>query len=169
MMIRSNFVERRKNNRFKAKKGPLVEFLKPRLFNLGKPRIVKTASIVDISKEGLSFEYVDKNMWSLDFNELYIGDSIDEIKIEKVPFKVVSDFSISRIQNSTFLRRCGVKFGELTAEQKAQLHYFILDHAISDHPIDRRTHHQEQNQVEELNHRGLDGRKAVERRERALP
>jgi len=167
-MIRSNFAERRKHNRFKVKKGPLVEFLKPRFLKLGKPRIVKTAQIVDISLKGLAFEYVDHNMWSPDFNELSIAEAIDKIKIEKVPFRAISDFSISRIENSTFLRRCGVKFGELTPNQKDQLHFFIQGHKISANPADRRAG-RDRRQLDELKSDDLSRRKGVERREKLLP
>ena len=47
------FAELRKQNRFKIREGIIVAFQKPRLFNLGRPRIVKTASITDINKRGL--------------------------------------------------------------------------------------------------------------------
>ena len=134
MISKKDFVERRKQLRVKIKEGAFVEFHKPRLFNLGKPRIIKSFSIIDMSLNGLAFQYADRNMWSYDFNQLSISKTISKTddKIEKVPFKAVSDFSVSRLANSRFIRRCGVKFGKLTLAQKSQLVSFIRNHAISE-------------------------------------
>jgi len=139
MIIRSNFVERRKHNRFEVKEGAVAGFHKPFLFGWGKSRIVKSAKITDISLDGLAFQYIDQNMWSPKYNELSISKTDDEIKIEKVPFKAVSDFTKSRLPNAKFLRRCGIRFGKLTPNQKHQLHYFIQDNTSTNQPMDRRT------------------------------
>ena len=134
IVSKKDFVERRKQLRVKIKEGAFVEFHKPRLFNLGKPRIIKSFSIIDISVKGLAFQYVDRNMWSHDFNPLSISKSISKTddKIGKVPFKAVSDFIVSRHANSILIKRCGVKFGKLTLAQKSQLVSFIRNHAISE-------------------------------------
>lgn len=117
-----SFVELRKQQRFNLKDGVFVEFYKPRLFNWGSPRIVNYAQITEISEGGLGFIYVDREMWSLDLNELTISDNINETKIDKIPFKVLRDFPISKLPNSKYLRKCGVKFGELTSDQKSGLY-----------------------------------------------
>ena len=78
------FVELRKHKRFNLKEGVFVEFYKPRLFNLGNPRIFKYASVTDISEGGLGFVYTDRQMWLLDLNELTISDKINDIKIDKI-------------------------------------------------------------------------------------
>ena len=132
MIAKSNFVERRKHNRVIIKEGAFVEFYKPRLFKLGKPRILKSASIIDISTGGLAFQYIDRNMWSPDFFELSISKTADKIKIDEVQFKAVSDFSISRLSNSKFTRRRGVKFEKLTSTQKSQLFHLIQNQTIGD-------------------------------------
>jgi hypothetical protein len=132
MTNRAGFIERRKRKRSKAKEGTLAEFHKPRLFKFGKSRIVKSAPIVDISLKGLAFQYTGRNMWSPNFNELSISRIADEVKIDKIPYQAVSDFSISNAANSIFLRRCSVKFGELTPAQKSQLANFIQNQTISD-------------------------------------
>ena len=129
MISRKGFVERRKQNRFKVKEGAFVEFYKPPLFKWGKPRIVKTASIIDISIEGLAFQYIDLKMLSFDFYELSVFKSAGEIKINKIPFKAVSDFSISRLSNSKLIRRCGIKFEKLTPYQQSQLRRLIQHYA----------------------------------------
>ncbi len=129
MTIKSNIIERRKQHRFKVKEGAFAEFHKPRFFKLGKSRMVKSAPIINISIEGLAFEYTDGDMWSPEFNELSISKTADDIQIEKVPFKAISDFLTSRPSDSMFIRRCGVKFGDLTPTQKDQLHRFIQIYA----------------------------------------
>ena len=132
MKNRKGFIEKRRWNRFKVKTGVFAEFFKPRFLNLGKPHLVRSAPIIDVSLEGLSFQYIDRNMWSPNFNELTISNSVttDEIKIDKVPFKAVSDFPITRLPNFIFKRRCGVKFEKLTLNQKHQLQSFIQNYAV---------------------------------------
>jgi hypothetical protein len=115
------------------KEGVFVEFYKPYLFNLGSPRIVNNSQITEISNGGLGFKYVDHKMWSLDLNELNISDNINEIKIDKIPFKILRDFPISKLPNSKYLRKCGVKFGVLTSDQKSSLYSLIHTHTISNH------------------------------------
>jgi hypothetical protein len=103
-------------------------------------------------------------MWSTDFNKLTISKAADKIKIDKIPFKAISDFSTSRLPNSKFLRRCGVQFGELRPVQKNQIHYFIQNLT---HTTDRRTvkNRRESNAPKDD---GLERRDTVERRKRLL-
>ena len=132
MISKGNFVELRKHDRVKIKEDAFVELYKPRLFKLGKPPIVKFASIVDIGLGGLAFQYTDPNMWTADLNVLSIANTAEKIKIDRVPFIAVSDFLRSRNSDSTFTRRCGVEFGELTFTQKFQMANFIQNQTITD-------------------------------------
>lgn len=56
MSIIHYLVERREHERYLVKEGIVAEFHKPRLFKLGKSRIVKSVPIVDISLGGLAFQ-----------------------------------------------------------------------------------------------------------------
>jgi len=132
MTTRKDSIERRRHNRAKIKGEAFVEFNKPRLIKLGKPRIAYSAAIIDISGGGLAFEYADRHMLSPDFYQLSISTTANNIKISEVPFKAVSDFPISRLSNSKFIRRRGVQFGELTPNKKFQLGAFIKNHTIVD-------------------------------------
>ena len=123
------FAELRKQGRFKIRDGIIVAFQKPRLFNLGKPRIVKTASITDINKRGLSFQYISNKMWPTDFNKLSILQTTDEIEIDNVPYEVVSDFKASNFTKSKPIRKCGVKFRELTLNQSILLNHLLLSYS----------------------------------------
>jgi hypothetical protein len=120
------FAELRKQNRFKIREGIIVAFQKPRLFNLGRPRIAKTASITDINRRGLAFQYMSHKMWPADFNKLSILQTTDEIEIDNVPYEVVSDFKASNFTKSNPIRKCGVKFGELTLNQTILLNHLLL-------------------------------------------
>jgi len=138
LTIKKHFVERRKKNRFKVKEGALVQFYKPPRFKLGKPRVIKSAPIIDISVGGLRFEYIARNMWPHNFDSLVISKASDKTRIDNVPFKAVSDFPISTLPNSTTLRSCGVKFMGLSPNQKSYLDSFIRDYTISNQTGDRR-------------------------------
>lgn len=134
---REDLIERRKHKRFKVKEGAFVGFTKPCFLKLDKPLTFEHAALVDISRGGLAFKYVDCEMQSDDFNALTISKGENEIKIDKVPFEVISDFTLSKIPSSKSLRRCGVKFGNLTSSQKSSLYSFIHTHTISDYTMDR--------------------------------
>jgi len=159
------FVELRKHKRFNLKEGVFVEFYKPRLFNLGNPRIVNYAQITEISEGGLGFIYVDREMWLLDLNELTISDTINEIKIDKIAFKILRDFKISKLPNSKYLRKCSIKFDVLTSDQKSSLYSLIHTHTISDHTMDRRSG-KDSRQVADPHYKDLDKRNGIERRSR---
>ncbi len=122
------FAELRKQNRFKIREGIVAAFQKPRLFNLGRPRIVKTASIIDINRSGLAFQYISHKMWPTDFNKLLISQTTDEIEIDNVPYEVVSDFKASSFTKSKPIRKCGVKFGELTLNQTILLNHLLMSY-----------------------------------------
>ena len=122
------FAELRQQDRFRIREGIIVAFQKPRLFNLGKPRTVKTASIIDINRKGLSFQYISHKMWPPDFNKLSILQTTDEIEIDNVPYEVVSDFKASNYAKSKPIRKCGVKFGELTLNQAILLNHLLLNY-----------------------------------------
>ncbi len=102
--------ERRKHERYKAKSGTCtVES--------------KAGEIIDISMGGLAFSYVDRGDWtdeSLDTGMLF-GE--DDLCVEDLPLKIISDCAIN--SGLSIIRRCGVKFGELTPKQLSQLEYFI--------------------------------------------
>jgi len=104
-----SFVERRKHKRLRAEERTLAEF--------HKPRLVKSVPIADISFGGIGFQYTAGDLWPINFDTLTISNVPDEIRIDYVPFKTVSDFPIFRLVNSKSMRGYGVKFGELTSEQ----------------------------------------------------
>lgn len=159
------FVQRRKQDRLKVKEGAFVEFHKPGIMKLSKPRIIKSAPIISISKTGLEFQYIDHKMWSTNFKELSITMAGDDNVIREVPFKVVSDYAISKHSRAKFIRRCGVKFGKLTSSQKSFLDSFIESHTVHDYTTDRRGG-EERRKGEGIQFNGPDMRRGNERRKK---
>ena len=83
------------------------------------------AMVIDVSQEGMAFRYLGEDPINAETNELDILHE-DGFSLIKVPVKIVSDIMITCRKIRT--RRCGVKFGELTAKQKAQLDYLIKNY-----------------------------------------
>ena len=158
-----DFVDLRKQQRFKLKEGVFVEFYKPRLFNLGNLRLVNYAPVTDISEGGLGFVYTDRQMWLHDLNELTISDKINEIKIDNISFKILRDFKISKLPNSKYLRKCGVSFGVLTSEQKASLYSLVHSHTVINDTMDRRSG-KDRRQGSDLQNKDFNKRNGIERR-----
>ncbi|MBU0485929.1 MAG: PilZ domain-containing protein [Proteobacteria bacterium] len=83
----------------------------------------KTGQIIDISMGGLAFSYIDRGDWSNESLELGMLFGEGDLCIDELPLKIISDCAIGN--GISMIRRCGVKFGELTPKQIAQLEYFI--------------------------------------------
>jgi len=88
--------------------------------------------IKDISKGGLSFQYVfdgRKISGSIMVDIFHHGKEFD---LKDVPFKITSDSPVdSKVPFSTImLRHCGGKFSVLTDEQTSQLDRFIENHTL---------------------------------------
>lgn len=104
--------ERRKSKRIK---------LKDCKFETG----ARVGEIIDISIDGLAFCYIDTGTLPTDCEEgigRLFGEH-DDICLENLPYKVISDHALGSGVNVA--RRCGIKFGKLTARELAQLEYFI--------------------------------------------
>ncbi len=80
--------------------------------------------------EGLSFHYMVKEEQSNKSSDvLDIVVTKGDLYLGKVPFETVSDFEISQVPLSSItIKRCSVKFGELTNDQKSRLEDFIQNH-----------------------------------------
>jgi len=139
MIKRNKFVERRKAIRYRLKHEVRVEFYKTYPFNLRKPRFFKAIPIYDICLGGLGFLYTSRNMWPTDFDTFTLAAGSNENRIESVPYKIVTDFPLSKLKNSKSVRRCGVKFGDLSTNQKFDLSVLIRKHSNPKKIVDRRT------------------------------
>lgn len=120
MPKKKEFIERRKNKRFQVKSGAYVVF---------SPDPNLKCQIVDISVDGLAVLFAGKEDWfnkSLELSVL-LGD--DDVCLQKIPVEIVSLFTLASELSSNSktknIRRCGIKFGEITPEQRLQLEHFI--------------------------------------------
>ncbi len=118
MYKKKEFVERRKNSRFKVDEGA---------FAVPKPRTAVMGQIIDTSNGGLTFGYFDRQGRTKESFELTISMLSQGFKLDRVPCKTVSDFELPSdfIEDSVKKRRCSVKFGQMTSSQKERLEYFI--------------------------------------------
>jgi c-di-GMP-binding flagellar brake protein YcgR len=116
--------EHRKRKRFQVPKGVFV--------GIG-PHFTKVGRLTDLSTDGLAFRYVGNSKPSS-------GSYADIFTLEgdrfftNLQIKIVSDIEVSENgpPTSITIRRCSVKFEELTSPQKAELERFIKDHAIGE-------------------------------------
>jgi hypothetical protein len=103
-------------------------------FAVLRDHVSKVGQIMDISMSGLSFRYIVNGGSpdaSFELDILLVGHGLC---IEKVRFKKVSDFQIPNKSpfSPLLIRRCGVRFEELTLEQRSQLEDIIRKHALND-------------------------------------
>ena len=117
------FSEKRKDMRLKAREGA---FAVPE-FDAGVP-----GQIIDISMGGLAFRYMANGKRTSGSFLLDILISNDIFYLKKVPVITVSDFyeiDEEMLFSVILMRRCGVRFGDLTQSKVSQLKYFIQHHS----------------------------------------
>jgi c-di-GMP-binding flagellar brake protein YcgR len=87
--------------------------------------------LIDISKGGLSVQYLATNEKSGAYSELGIFSSVD-LAMERIPFRTVSDTEMDSELKSgiTKLKRYGLQFENLTPGQKTKLDCFIRNHTV---------------------------------------
>jgi hypothetical protein len=115
-------VERRKDKRFQVTHSAHAV--------LG-PHLRKVGQITDISRGGLAFRYIGCQ----DSSELCELDVLSARCCSvKLPFKTICDFEIANqfVLGSIPVRRRGVRFGDLTHDQKSELSRFIQDYTTGD-------------------------------------
>ena len=117
--------ERRQQKRFKAAEGAFAALV---------DQESRLGQIKDISSDGLSFRYIDSHEKLVNASELKIILGQRGLYLDKVPFKIISDFEIesefsfSRVN----MRQIGLEFGELTPGQRNRLDRFIKHHTIGE-------------------------------------
>lgn len=114
--------ERRKYERFLAPENALVALY---------GQSIKVGKLVDISRGGLSFEHIYEVFSITNDTELEISFWVEEFRLSKFPCRIVYNIVLPPAPEYEFLTirlktyRCGVKFKNLTDEQKEQLDQFI--------------------------------------------
>ena len=125
-MFGQHTTKRRQYRRLRVKEGKLA---------LIKADSFVVASIVNISKKGLAFQYMKDSETSLrGASELDIVSTNDDFILENLSFEKISESDVVNYNPITRIpmpiQCCGVKFCNITPEQVSQLDYFILHHSI---------------------------------------
>lgn len=116
--------EHRKRKRFQVPEGTFV--------GIG-PEFDKVGPLVDLSMTGLSFRYVGgKEPPKASYVDIFMTNG--EFYLGRLPIEPMENCEVVDTDPSTpsTLRRCGVKFGKLTQEQKTKLKKFIEQHTIGE-------------------------------------
>ena len=94
---------------------------------------VDVAQMTDISKGGLSFRYFLDEKQPQDYSDLGIFMSDNDFAIDQILFETVSNTVSNSSQfSSIVMKRCGVQFKNLTAEQTSMLEYYLLNHTMGE-------------------------------------
>lgn len=117
-------LEKRKYHRYLAREGAIVA-LKPHARILGQ--------MIDISLGGLAFRYIESNQKPDNPTDLIILVAQDRFRLDKIPFKTVSDQEIANTVSfsSIRMRRRNVEFGNLSIIQESAVKDFIINHTIT--------------------------------------
>lgn len=127
----------RRNVRLAVKSGASVMFKKTPRFRLGKPRIVQSADIIDINANGLRVQYSSDTKWSTQFDQISIV-SADEISIiDDIYCKIISDCQVAQPSDGRYSRVCGLKFQELSEQQKYRINKFIEENTVDPDDLTR--------------------------------
>jgi hypothetical protein len=113
--------KKRKYRRFQVQKGGFVLF---------GSLVTELGQITDISRRGLAFRYLAHGNWSNRSSELVIYLADKGFYLGKVPSETIWDHETVDQFPLSFLRmrHRGVRFGELTRDQKRQIRYFLRNH-----------------------------------------
>jgi hypothetical protein len=117
-MTGQDLPERRKFRRLQAKEDT---------FALLRGQVSKLGRVIDISNGGLAFRYVSIGEHLKSTFELDLVSPKDNLRLNGLPVKVVSNFETQSKTPSRQirLRRVGVQFRELTQYQMSQLQHFM--------------------------------------------
>ncbi len=112
--------ERRRHSRFKVLSDAFV---------ILKPSDTAVGRIIDISMDGLTFEYLLGKGRPNEPTELEIVVTDGTFHFNHIPCKAIWDLTTYESPHtSTRGKRCGVQFGDLTDGEQAQLEHFIEKH-----------------------------------------
>ncbi len=104
-------------------------------FAVFRPEFERLGRIKDISRGGLSCVYLDDKFISKNGSELKVDILLPngEFYLSVVPCEVIYDLNMVEEEYKSSIsfmesRRCGLKFGELSDDQTAQLDFFLNNH-----------------------------------------
>ena len=117
MAVKTDLTEKRKYKRFKAKEGAFALLASDN----------KLGQIKNISRGGLTFQYIGADTPSKGSTEIEIFSPALDFYLKKVPIKSIEDAEIeSDVPFSSIpTKQLSVQFGEMTSMQLTLLNHFI--------------------------------------------
>ncbi len=118
----NDLTERRKEKRHKVQDG---------VFAVAMPFSLLLGQLIDISKEGLSFQYIADEINLEKSSELGIFLTGKGFQIKEIPINVISDVSAKDTLSSISMtmNRCGIQYKTLNQEQISQLDSIMLNYS----------------------------------------
>ena len=96
------------------------------------PRSTIVGDILDVSKGGAAIKYVAEETPPNGTCELTMAGTNPRFFLNKVPIAAVTDIPMTTVAFGAMQpRRLGIRFGALTAEQKACIEEFIDNHTTA--------------------------------------
>lgn len=91
------------------------------------------AAVLDVSKGGVGLQYCNRDDFDCNcWKSLDVISSYDNFFLRKLPIEIISDQAIEKEQGNARdegIKRCGVKFNNLTFTQQALLDIFIKENS----------------------------------------
>jgi PilZ domain len=123
-MPRKQRTDQRKYKRLRAQDGAFVDL---------KTSPIKIGKIVDISRGGLAFRYLQVGQRLREAFELDMYSRHNDFRMEKVPVKTIWDRQTAgELSFSARTRLRGVQFGKLTQNQFSELERFLLLNTVTE-------------------------------------
>ncbi|MCK5227443.1 MAG: PilZ domain-containing protein [Desulfobulbaceae bacterium] len=110
--------ERRKQKRFSVAQSYTINSAKPGM-------------IVDVNMEGLAVRYIDRKSFPKESYTLDISQDDTGFSLKDLPYEIVTDdVTTHQLSDRTLvIKRMGVKFNELSEQQKGRLESFIRNYS----------------------------------------
>jgi hypothetical protein len=138
MNTKMQITRRRKWKRYKIKSGAIVLLYKPRLLNIGKPKLIELGPLIDISMGGLAAQYVENKSRQQLSETISISIPSFGVILADLQCRVVLEKVVATLPNGKQICNRCVEFVNLTSVQNLQLESFIRKHTFHTIP-DRRS------------------------------
>lgn len=129
---------RRKWKRYKIKGGAIVLLQKPRLMDIGKPKMIELGPVIDISMGGLAVQFVESKSRRQESQTISISIPSTGVTLPNLQCEIISEKVITALPNGKQIYNRCLEFLNLTSVQNLQLESFIRKHTFHKIP-DRRS------------------------------
>ena len=124
MIIMDENPDRRLSVRYGMNSVSEVNLSVPVMFGFRK-KTMKLGLILDISMGGMAIQYDGCDIASLKASHLSIVVPGKGALIEGIPFEIITDGQMGNCSPENSPRRCGLKFGHLTDDQRKRLQFIV--------------------------------------------